>query len=79
MLRTWIGMSFPLLEDCGTEFADWWLKSRSCLQMNYNGSAFDSLCLMNETLGSLSIIEIYKDIREEILIWSEAGIFKEIG
>lgn len=89
MLRGWIGTTFPLPQEENAEFADWWVAARNSFRRCYR-RAFDSLCLMvcwfiwkerNARIFehvSKSATQLFWAIREEIIIWREAGIFKQV-
>ncbi len=90
LVRTWIGTSFPLPGEDNWEFADWWMKARSCFQTRSRG-AFDSLCLLicwfvwrerNFRIfeqKTRTALELFRDIKDEVVVWREANILREVG
>lgn len=90
LLRTWLGTPFPLPGDDDWEFADWWIKTRLCFQTGYRG-AFDSLCILicwfvwrERNLRifeqkARTAAELFSDIKDEVAVWRETNILREVG
>jgi hypothetical protein len=87
MLRSWLGVSFSLPGDEGEHLTEWWRQVRQLFQPSYR-PAFDTLCMLVCWMlwkeRNLRIFEhkdctaaqVYRAIRDEVLIWREAGVFK---
>uniref|UniRef100_J3LYS2 Reverse transcriptase zinc-binding domain-containing protein n=1 Tax=Oryza brachyantha TaxID=4533 RepID=J3LYS2_ORYBR len=87
-LRTWINVDVPIPHDDDEDLTTWWCRARAVFRTRYR-AAFDSLCLLTtwclwkernaRTFDQVAstVDKIFNDIRSEVMIWREAGIFRE--
>uniref|UniRef100_J3L539 Uncharacterized protein n=1 Tax=Oryza brachyantha TaxID=4533 RepID=J3L539_ORYBR len=87
-LRSWINVAILVPRDDEEDLTTWWNRARTVFRFRYR-AAFDSLCLLVTWLiwkernarmfnqVASTVDKLFNDIRTEVMIWREAGIFRE--
>uniref|UniRef100_I1NVK1 Uncharacterized protein n=1 Tax=Oryza glaberrima TaxID=4538 RepID=I1NVK1_ORYGL len=87
LMRQWISAYFPIPGSENTCLTEWWLQARTCFRKCYRTN-FDSACMLicwqiwkerNARVfdqRSRSPNQLAEAIKEEILVWKEAGYFE---
>lgn len=90
MIKGWIGVGFLLPSESGLDLGEWWLAMRQNFRNNYK-DAIDSLvllvCWMVWKKRNARVFQnqrrsagfLFGSIKEEVAIWKEAGVFRNIG